>query len=318
MPHPRPLPAPFVDRPFTVAAARSAGVDADRLRRRDLASPFSGVRVPSGALPAAKLAAVALLACGPTAFLCGGSAAAWHGMPLPPRLARRTAVEVAVPAPGRAIRRRGIIGRVLDVTPAEVVTSRDSVRVTSPPRTWCDLAVQLTVPELVAAGDRLLRSGRVSLGELRSAADARRDRRGMVAIRSALPLLDPRSLSPKESELRALVVLAGFPVPGVNVDIHAPTGEFVAMVDLFFEAFGEILEYQGDHHRTDRRAWRRDRTREAELEALGYHVMEVTDDDLVNPEALLRRIARNLTRRGWRGEPRPLDEIRRHLRIPGA
>jgi very-short-patch-repair endonuclease len=87
-----------------------------------------------------------------------------------------------------------------------------------------------------------------------------------------------------------------------NVEVFDGRGRFVARVDLLFRAYGEVLEYHGDHHRTDLRQWRHDRTREAELESLGLHVMEVTNADLATPRLLVARIARNLQRRGWRGE----------------
>ena len=120
-------------------------------------------------------------------------------------LSGRHGVEIAVPAPGRAIRRRGISGRVLRVSAGEVVHWL-GIRVTNPARTWCDLAMVLSVPELVAAGDWLLRRGLATAGSSATAARARPDRRGVGRIRVALPMLDPRSESPKESELRALIV----------------------------------------------------------------------------------------------------------------
>lgn len=64
-----------------------------------------------------------------------------------------------------------------------------------------------------------------------------------------------------------------------------------------------MLEYQGDHHRTDQRQWRRDRTREAEIEALGFHVTEITQADLDDPSGLIRRLEATLRRRGWTGTP---------------
>ena len=187
---------------------------------------------------------------------------------------------------------------MLDVNARALLNWR-GVRITAPARTWCDLAVVLSLPELVVAGDWLLRRGLATTASLESAARERPDRRGIARIRVALPMLDPRSESPKESELRAIIVLAGLPRPSANVEIRWPDGRFLARVDLLFEEYGEILEYHGDHHRTDRRQWRRDRTREADLESIGYHVMEVTDDDLVDPPTLVERIRRNLRRRGW-------------------
>ncbi|RXZ47146.1 hypothetical protein [Agromyces binzhouensis] len=183
--------------------------------------------------------------------------------------------------------------------------------VTTPIRTWCDLGLVLDVPELVAAGDWLLRWSIASTSELERAADRRADRRGVPVVREALQLLDRRSESPKESELRAIVRLGGLPVPDVNVDVFDPRGRFIARVDLLFAEYREVLEYQGDHHRTDRAQWRRDRTRESELESLGYHVTEVTDGDLADPNALVARLARLFRRAGWTGSPRALDGIRR-------
>lgn len=178
------------------------------------------------------------------------------------------------------------------------------VAVTTPERTWCDLAEECTVPQLVAAGDWLLRYGRSSRDGLRAAVSAYPGRRGRGKLAVAVEWLDAASESPKESEVRSLLLLAGLPAPEVNPAIRDPLGRFVARVDLFFRVFGEVLEYHGDHHRTDRSQWRRDRTREAELESLGLHVTEITNSDVGRPRALVERTARNLRRRGWSGELR--------------
>ena len=261
--------------------SRGGGVGRDRLTRSDLVAPFTGVRIPApfAALEPVDRARLALLACGDQAFLSGPSAAIVIGMPVPMRLLGK--VEVSVPAPGRAIRRRGIRGRVLAVRARGThLMARSPHDCAGPhlvrprhgrdgPRTG--RGRRLAPPWGLANADSLARSGSTR---------APADRRGIGRIRTALSMLDPRSESPKESELRAIVILGGLPAPRPNVEIRRPDGRFVARVDLLFEEYGEILEYHGDHHRTDRRQWRRDRTREAELEALGHHVMEVTDDDL--------------------------------------
>jgi hypothetical protein len=98
-----------------------------------------------------------------------------------------------------------------------------------------------------------------------------------------------------------IVVRHGFPAPRPNVSIYDESGRFVARVDLLFEQYREVLEYQGDQHRTDMRQWRRDISRRAEIESLDYHVTEVGADDLTHVRAFVRRLERNLTRRGWRG-----------------
>lgn len=295
----RPLPPRLRVRAFTVSEATD--VSRSRLRAGDLARPFHGARIPvtSAADHEARCAAAALV-CHEQAFVCHLAAAAYHGMPLP-NSPERALIDIALPAPMRAVRRRGIRGHSLLVVPDDL-TELNGVRVTTPERTWCDLAGHLTVPELVAAGDWLIRSGSSSLALLAAAIERHPGRRGRGKLVVAVELLDAASESPKESELRAIVHLAGLPQPEANAVILDELGRFVARVDLLFRRFGEVLEYHGDHHRTDRKQWRRDRTREAELESLSLHVMEITDSDLRRPRDLVARIARNLRRRGWVGE----------------
>lgn len=283
-----PLPPQFATRSFTTREALAAGMSPGRLRALDLDAPTSGARVTRGA-PLDERAR-AILRTRPDAFLCGASAAWLFGLPLPWRL--REALEIGVPAPGRSPRRRGIVGRSLTLRPGEVTVFRGA-RVTTPSRTFCDLARRLTVPELVAVADRLAAP---------VAVDQHPDHRLRAKLGAANELRDPSSESPKESELRAILALGGLPHVRPQAVIHDGR-RFVARVDLLFEEQGEILEYQGDHHRTDVSQWRRDRTREAELEALGFHVTEVTHADLRAPRALVTRVARNLARRSWHGRP---------------
>lgn len=302
MPITTPLPSslPTV---FTVCEALTRGVGRGRLRSSHLDGRVWGVRMPQRSSLRVR-AEAALLGCGRDAFLCGPTAAVAHGMPVPWRLhpdRRRDELDIATPGPGRAVRRRGIRARSLRIRDGDVV-SLGGVRAMSMARAWCDLTRWCSVPELVGVADWLIREADVAPDDLARSVRLF-DRRGTGKLHAALALADPASESPKESELRALVRLSGLPPVRSNVRI-ARDGRTVARVDLLFEAYGEVLEYQGDHHRTDLRQWRRDRTRESELESLGYHVTEVTAADLADAaaaRALLARIAENLRRRGWSG-----------------
>ncbi|MGR2752502.1 hypothetical protein [Agromyces arachidis] len=298
---PGPLPDDFAAIPFPVAEALEAGITIDRLRARDLDSSIHGARMPLGAGLEGRCRAL-LTVCRPGAVFCGPTAALLHGIPVPHRFREAARLHIAVPPDAPAVRRAGVVGRRLRIPPTEITEVR-RIAVTGLERTWCDLAIDLTVPELVAAADAAIRSCTTTAEQLHAAADAYPDFRRRPKLRGALDLVDPASESPKESELRALVVLAGLPRPEANVEIRDPAGRLVGRVDLLFREFGEVLEYHGDHHRTDLRQWRRDRTREAELESLGFHVMEVTQADLDAPARLVERIARNLARRGWHGDP---------------
>jgi very-short-patch-repair endonuclease len=58
------------------------------------------------------------------------------------------------------------------------------------------------------------------------------------------------------------------------------------------------VEYDGDHHRTDRRQYARDQRRLRRLEELGWIVIRVIAED--KPEDVLRRVRAALRRRGNR------------------
>jgi hypothetical protein len=301
----RPLPDDLPRSGFLLPDARRAGVPRHRLYARDLAIPHRGVRSSAGTdLTYASRCRLLALALPEHTFFSGVTAAVLHGMPVPARYSpeRGAALEVSVASPARAVRRYGVHGRRLQIGDTDVA-ARPGMRLTVPARTWCDLAPLLTLAELVAAGDYLIFHERtiVTRAELAAAAQRHPGRRWRGKLQRALELLSDRAESPRESILRVIVVTHGFPTPLANANISDERGRFVARVDLLFEDYREIFEYQGDHHRTDIRQWRRDISRKAELESLGYHITDVAADDLVNVNQLLRRLERNLQRRGWTG-----------------
>lgn len=231
------------------------------------------------------------------AFFSHSTAALLWGAPLPWNLERSTLLHVAVCNPLPRLHSRGLAGHQLDLSPA-VLDTRDGLTVTSPARTWCDLATQLTLDDLVAVGDYFINrelpfSDRATLAAM---LDLSIGKRGVRRLREALPLLSDRAESRPESKLRVVIVRAGLPTPEINhtlVDSEAGTR---VRPDFMFRKEKVILEYQGDYHRTAAQ-WRRDMTRRSRLEAQGWRVMELNADDLKNPEELAQRIAALLNRR---------------------
>ena len=164
--------------------------------------------------------------------------------------------------------------------------------VTTPVRTWLDLGTRLGLADLVAVGDHIIHHRLATVAQLRMALEARSDRRGRALLHHALDLLSDRAESPQESILRVLVHQAGLPEPLVNVDVRDEVGRFVARPDLRFEEWGIALEYLGDYHRTDPAQWRREGSRRADLASHGVRVLEVFAPDLLDPEALIKKILR--------------------------
>ncbi|SHF62043.1 hypothetical protein SAMN05443575_0457 [Jatrophihabitans endophyticus] len=211
-----------------------------------------------------------LAACGDESAVCLTTAGRLHRYWLP-GFDDDLHVAVAEPLrPGHAMlrsRRADVRAHRRQLVEGDVVVLH-GVPVTSPARTWVDLAPLLSLPALVAAGDSALRAG-TTAAELEAAVRRSVGGRGVRRARTALPLLDARSRSRPESHLRIAASAPDLPRWDVNVPVHRGDGGWLAEPDLSLAAAKIALEYQGgDHARLDR--MRRDITRSADLRAEGW------------------------------------------------
>ncbi|MBF0672272.1 MAG: hypothetical protein IR160_06785 [Salinibacterium sp.] len=299
-----PLPAHFVRAPFLVSDADTAGIGRDRLRGPDVDAVW-GVRSVPGRDESPQEALfrrcrMFALRMPPTAVFSHSTAALLMGVPLPFELERARELHIAAPSPHRAPHAAGIRGHRLALREQDLVVTR-GIRHTSPARTWCDLASQLQLLDLVAAGDFLLHGNPAlaSPEEFSEMLDHFGSRRGAALLRQAEPLLDGRAESRPESKLRVIYHLGGLPEPRVNhVVVMTDAGPRVR-TDLCFDFVRLYVEYQGDYHRT-REQWRKDMTRRTRLEAQGGYVLEINADDLRNEAELVARTRALLVRLGWR------------------
>ncbi len=111
----------------------------------------------------------------------------------------------------------------------------------------------------------------------------------------ALPLLDARSESPRESIVRVYLVRFGLPRPECNLDVFHD-GVWVARVDIAWPEALLAVEYDGMGH-LDEAQRRRDAWRRNALQRAGWLVITLTADDLRHPELMCRRIAEALAER---------------------
>ena len=79
-----------------------------------------------------------------------------------------------------------------------------------------------------------------------------------------------------ETVLRLAVVRAGLPEPHVNHPIAGASGRIVASGDLVFPAARLVVEYDGDHHRTDPEQYQTDIDRVYRIESLGWTVVRIS------------------------------------------
>lgn len=291
-----PLPSPLSGGPFTSRQGYALGLSPSRLAGSDLVRPFHGVRTAESSLSLEARCAAFQLRMPADAYFCSVTAALLLGVPLPPRLELGPELHVAVPAPRRALKAAGIIGHKLQTSDSDV-WSWAGLRIASPEFTWCELGAALSVPDLVAAGDYLIhwRTPLTTQERLEAAITTMRKRRGSVALREAITLLNGRSESRPESLVRVMLERAGLTEYAVNLPITTSDGTHYR-ADLAFVREKLAIEYQGDHHRgVEQFRW--DMTRTSRLQADGWFVMQLNADDLYEPSELLTRIRRVLAAR---------------------
>jgi very-short-patch-repair endonuclease len=293
-----PLPKPFDQHPFRYRDARDGGVGEGRLRGSDLSRPFHGVRnAGRDDIDLVSLCRAFQTKMPPNGFFSSITAAQLMRIPLPGRVTMSSRIHVAVVAPQRGIEDRRVIGHKVQLMGGDS-WDWDGLRISTAARAWCELGRSLHVPELVAAGDYIVhwRYPLQSLEELADAVGRYPDRRGRPRLRAASGLLNDRSESPKESELRVLLHVAG--VVGVVANLPVQVGSDHYRLDLAIPNRKVAIEYHGDYHR-DPVQWRRDLTRKSRLESAGWFVIEVNADDLRNPRELIARIRRVLETRPY-------------------
>ena len=126
-------------------------------------------------------------------------------------------------------------------------------------------------------------------------AERYRGRRGIRRAREALSLVDPGAESPCETWLRLLLIRAGFPRPQTQIPVYDEYGALVGVLDMGWQDLKLAVEYEGDHHRTDRRRFNRDIRRAEALTELGWLNVRVTVED--TPGGIIGRVSAGWQRR---------------------
>lgn len=278
---------------FTTRVGLAVGLSPHILRSDNFDRSYWGLRSETPPVSLAERCRTLLVRMPASTFVSHSTAATLLGIPLPWHIENQPSLHFAAPSPHRAPHAAGIAGHRLTLASGELIM-RGGIPMTSPERTWCDLATMLHFYDLVAAGDHLIhhRSPMTTPHRLALAIERRSSGRGVQLLANAHRQLDARSESPPESKLRVILVEGGAPSIQVNHVVSTLFGEFVARTDLLIEEWNLVLEYQGDYHRTTKGQWRADMTRRSKLEALGRRVLELNADDLRDPLELMARIRR--------------------------
>ena len=188
----------------------------------------------------------------------------------------------------------GIIVRDERFQPAEVTAIRD-LTIATPARAGFDLARHLPDVKAVAHLDSLARATGITKQDLMFLVDRYSGARGNKRARSMIDLMDAGAESPKESWLRLVLIKAGLPRP--KTQIRVTDGQLVAYLDMGWEEPMVALEYDGDHHRADRRQYVKDIRRAEMVDRLGWHVIKVIKEDRTHD--IVKRVWNAFARRGY-------------------
>lgn len=275
---------------FSVRAAAAAGVRPGRRNARDLHRPFRGVRstaVPDTFLATAQCCAERMR--GYQLFSRTTAARLW-GLPMRDEWDEDERIDIVVPTGSTPPRSKGIRGARLQRSRVRSRRVKD-LPVVDPVTAVFTCAQDLDVAQAIIMLDALLTDAENYPGldeeavplAARHEVEQRLDEWGAFpghhVIREALPLAREHVESPKETETRRLLVAHGLPEPAVQHTVVVG-GRVIGRVDLAYPQWKIAIEYDGDGHRTKKSEWRRDIRRQRELEAAGWRIIHLTQDDL--------------------------------------
>jgi hypothetical protein len=191
---------------------------------------------------------------------------------------------------------RGVVARD-ETLGGDELTRVGGIPVTTLARTAYDLGRHLPRGQAVARLDALMRATPFSIEDVLLLAKRYPGARGLRRLREVLPLMDAGAASPKETWLRLLLIDAGLPIPTTQIPV-VDRYRTVAVLDMGWEKYMVAVEYDGDHHRSDRGQYVRDQRRLRKLTELGWIIIRVISED--RPDDVVVRVREALLARGWR------------------
>lgn len=303
------LPEHLTTGSFSVRASDKAGVTRSRTRAKDLLLVSRGIRMPAGSEASGSSALRAYTDLDDSSTLVSLSAARiWH-IPLPGNRSGDWRIHLARRRGFSFPRRVNVAGHLLTFLPEEVV-EYDGVRLTSPARTWLDLAALLPLEDLVAAGDHLVcshgpgfpmpKDALCSIEELTEMVRRHPGMRGVRTARAALELIRVGADSAPETLMRLALVNANLPEPVLNHIVRDALGQPVLWPDAAYREFRVSVQYDGQHHGgADQHL--RDIERQERSLAHGWLEVRISKQDLQGERpAVVHKVRRALESRGWR------------------
>lgn len=296
-----PLP-PSLGDAFSVRDAIEQGASPGMLRRVELRTPHRGVRArgadPTDLRGRCREYAPRLR---PGQFFSHETALALIGCPLPPH-PYLPAVHVSTHRPAYPPRLDGVVPHRLQTRENATETDPTGIALEHPGRAWRQCGTLWRLHDLVAAADFLISGPHplLSIDELREEIALMGDtRRGILTRALDLARVGPRS--PRETELRLLLVRAGLPEPLLTWNLFDERGIFIAELDMAYPDWRVCPEYDGRVHAENARQFARDADRWAAIRRAGWeHVRILSHHMSGDGRAAVALVREALINAGWR------------------
>jgi very-short-patch-repair endonuclease len=233
-------------------------------------------------LHAVDRARAAWLWSGRKATLVGSSAAAVHGTEWLPDDAPAELGHTRQPAPPGILIHRGTIAN-------DEICLRQSIECTTPARTAYDIGRRVPGDEAIIRIDALLNATWCKVEEVGRIVNRYPGARHIRRLRNALDLADGGAESPKETELRLLLVRDGLPRPVTQIKVGK------RRIDMGWPEWKVGVEYDGEQHWTNPRRHAEDIERLEYLAAQGWTIVRVSARQLRYDRAgIVARVRRAL------------------------
>lgn len=106
--------------------------------------------------------------------------------------------------------------------------------------------------------------------------------------------------SPKETEVRLIIVEAGLPEPVVNMPIRNSHGAFIALGDLVYPQYRILIEYDGAYHFAGDEQLYKDIDRLDAVMEEKWRVVRLNKTHLKRPAVIVAKVRTALLDAGWR------------------
>jgi very-short-patch-repair endonuclease len=169
---------------------------------------------------------------------------------------------------------KGVVTRT-DSVLAEEIQKLNGLALTTPERTAFDIGRRGRLDDAIARLDALAHATDFKVSGVEELAARHRHTRGLRHLEAALNLMDAGAESPKETWLRLLIIRAGYPRPRTQIPVLSPDGRRWYYLDMGWEDLKLAVEYDGDHHRTDRKRFAYQIERAEDIHERGWLVVTV-------------------------------------------